>query len=183
MMNTHTTDPRLVRAVRLAFCLVFTLLAVVVLAAPVVSYAQGGEESQPGREVTDDEVNAISHELYCPVCENVPLDVCGTEACARWRAQVRTLLEDGASQEDVIDYFVMQFGDRVVGTPQDPTLNLLSWAVPLAGVIVGAAIVAVVLVRWRLGGAAMVEVELHDDESGENDEYRARLERELESLE
>lgn len=167
-----------------AVALVIAALAVGALVAPGVAHAQGGgDDSPPVREVTDDEVNAVSSELYCPVCENIPLDVCGTEACARWRAQVRTLLEEGASQDEVIDYFVTQFGDRVVGTPQDPTLNLLSWAVPLAGVIAGVTIVVVVLVRWRMGSATGVAAGRVDDQPGEIDEYRARLERELESLE
>jgi len=33
-------------------------------------------------KVTDDAVNSVAKELYCPVCENIPLDVCPTQACA-----------------------------------------------------------------------------------------------------
>ena len=47
------------------------------------------------RAVTDDQVNAIAQQLYCPVCENVPLDVCPTAACAQWRATIREKLEAG----------------------------------------------------------------------------------------
>jgi cytochrome c-type biogenesis protein CcmH len=165
--------------------LLFLAALVLMVVGPVVVEAQGGGDPTPVREVTDDEVNAISHELYCPVCENIPLDVCGTEACARWRAQVRTLLEQGASGDEVIAYFVRQFGDRVVGVPQDPTLNSLSWAVPVAAVILGVIIVGVVFARWRSGGepdAAPPDDE-DDDVASDDDDYRARLERELETLE
>ena len=34
-----------------------------------------------GPTPTDDAVNKIAKQLYCPVCENTPLDVCPTEAC------------------------------------------------------------------------------------------------------
>ena len=30
---------------------------------------------------TDDDVNAVAKQLYCPVCENTPIDVCPTQAC------------------------------------------------------------------------------------------------------
>lgn len=30
--------------------------------------------------VTADQVNAIAKKLFCPVCENIPLDTCGTAA-------------------------------------------------------------------------------------------------------
>ena len=39
--------------------------------------------------ITDDQVNAIANQLYCPVCENIPLDTCGTLACEDWREEIR----------------------------------------------------------------------------------------------
>jgi cytochrome c-type biogenesis protein CcmH/NrfF len=51
------------------------LLAILlVLASP--GFAQGSDP-------TDDEVNAIASQLYCPVCENIPLDACGTAISPR----------------------------------------------------------------------------------------------------
>ena len=44
---------------------------------------------------SDDEVNAIARQLYCPVCENTPLDVCPTQACAQWRDLIRQMLAEG----------------------------------------------------------------------------------------
>ncbi len=154
----------------------------VILLGTGMALAQGGGDgtTPPVREVTADEVNAISNKLYCPVCENIPLDVCGTEACARWRAQVRTLLEGGASEDEVIAYFVNQFGERVVGTPQDPTLNFLSWSVPVAGVVLGLVAVGVIFIRWRgQRGPVRRTAELAEDEATLDADYRARLEREL----
>jgi cytochrome c-type biogenesis protein CcmH len=166
---------------------VAAILVVVALALVVPVHAQGdGGDTPPVREVTDDEVNAISHQLYCPVCENVPLDVCGTPACIRWRAQVRTLLEGGASEAEVVDYFVEQFGQRVVGEPLDPALSFLSWAVPAGAVIIGLAVFGIVLLRWRAGDAdpvLAVEVVMPEGPALTDDDYRARLERELRMLE
>ena len=48
---------------------------------------------------TDDEVNAIAKQLFCPVCENVPLDVCPTQACKDWREDIRQKLAAGWSEE------------------------------------------------------------------------------------
>ena len=81
------------------------LLAVLTIAASffavAVVYAQT-------RLPTDDEVNAIAKQLYCPVCPNTPLDVCETQACKDWRAQIRDQLAAGWSEERIIDYFVTQ---------------------------------------------------------------------------
>jgi cytochrome c-type biogenesis protein CcmH len=109
------------------------LLAVLLLgvylffAAIPVAAAQGDVPVAP---VTDDEVNDIAKKLYCPVCENITLDTCGTAACADWRYEIRLQLEAGKTEKDIIEDFVLRFGDRVVGTPLDPLLRILSLVTP-----------------------------------------------------
>ena len=44
------------------------LLALLLALLPVAVYAQD--------EVTDDEVNDVAKDIYCPVCESTPLDEC-----------------------------------------------------------------------------------------------------------
>ena len=47
---------------------------------------------------SDDDVNQIAKKLFCPVCENVPLDVCPTQACTQWRATIKEKLVAGWSE-------------------------------------------------------------------------------------
>jgi cytochrome c-type biogenesis protein CcmH len=116
------------------------LLLVLVIGVARTVYAQDGNV----RAVTDDEVNAIAKKLYCPVCENITLDTCGTAACADWRYEIRLQLESGSTEEQIVEDFVRRFGDRVVGTPLDPTLRAVSLLTPwivIAAALVGAAVV------------------------------------------
>jgi cytochrome c-type biogenesis protein CcmH len=126
--------------------------------------------------VTDDDVNRVSKGLYCPVCENVPLEVCPTEACARWREQVRDLLACGASEQEVRDYFVARFGQVAVGTPTDPTLQFFTMTLPL--LLIGAlgVLIALTLWRWR---AKSAEPTVASELPETDDPYRAAVEREL----
>jgi cytochrome c-type biogenesis protein CcmH len=88
--------------------------------------------------VTDDEVNAVAKEIYCPVCESTPLDVCPTLACADWRDLIRTQLSEGASREEIFDYFAAQYGDGVLANPPRRGLSLIMlWVLPLAGILLG----------------------------------------------
>jgi len=79
---------------------------------------------------TDDQVNAVAKELYCPVCENIPLDVCPTQACAQWRALIKEKLTAGWTNEQIKQYFVDQYGDRVLGQPPARGLNWLVYILP-----------------------------------------------------
>jgi cytochrome c-type biogenesis protein CcmH len=111
------------------------LLTLVVLALALPALAQDAGRT----DITADEVNAIARKLYCPVCENIPLDVCAVAACEDWRYEIRLQLEAGMTEQEIIDDFVRRFGDRAVGIPQDPTLRALALIMPWLAM--GAAIV------------------------------------------
>lgn len=79
---------------------------------------------------TDNEVNAVAKQLYCPVCENISLDVCPTTACAQWRALIREQLAVGKTAEEIKEYFVANYGDRVLSTPPTRGFNWLVYVLP-----------------------------------------------------
>ncbi|MBN1312664.1 MAG: cytochrome c-type biogenesis protein CcmH [Anaerolineae bacterium] len=158
------------------------LVLVVVLLFSVVSFASAQEpvEPTPAAPVTDDRVNAIAEQLYCPVCENVPLDVCGTQACADWRDEIRTMLEQGKSEADIKGYFAERYGQRVLATPEARGLNMLVWALPVIGALAAIIILVVTLRRLAPGALdAQSPPEIEPDYSGIDQEYVSRLEREL----
>lgn len=128
--------------------------------------------------VTDDDVNSVAQQMYCPVCENIPLDVCPTDACKQWRDEIRTQLEAGLPPDEIIKGFVARYGDQVVGTPQDPTLRALSLVTPwiIAVGVIGLALT--VLWRWRRNPT--IKPAPAEGIANQTDEdYRARLERDL----
>lgn len=133
--------------------------------------------------VSDDEVNEIAGKLYCPVCENIPLDVCGTSACSDWRYEIRIQLEKGMTDQEIIDDFVHRFGDRVVGTPQDPTLRVLSLATPYVALIIGFILTLITLFKLRTQQPQILttlqNVENNADTAKQADRYRDLLEQDL----
>ena len=66
---------------------------------------------------SDDDVNRVAKQMFCPVCENTPLDVCPTQACSEWRGLIREKLAAGWTDEQIKNYFVAQYGDRVLAEP------------------------------------------------------------------
>lgn len=152
-----------------------------ILAALVALLALAVPAAAQDTTITDDEVNAVASDMYCPVCENIPLDTCPTAACADWREEIRTMLADGFSEQDVKDAFVVRYGERVVGTPQDPFLRALSLVTPW---LMGAAVLVVgayVLLRWQQRRPALAEAAAVPDAGSQahDSDYRARLEADL----
>lgn len=124
------------------------LLLITILTSLSVVSVVFAQEGQPGYP-TDNDVNRVAKQLYCPVCPNTPLDVCETKACQDWRAQIRDQLAEGWTDQQVIDYFVAQYGERVLAEPQRKGFTSLVWFLPLVAVLLGLGIVYEILKNWR----------------------------------
>ena len=133
------------------FCrLCFAPLLGAALMLGVLFQVAAAETPQPPQAVpSDDAVNAIARELYCPVCDNIPLDVCPTTACAQWRDLIRQKLADGWTEQQVKEYFVTQYGDKVLAEPPRRGLNWLVYTLPPLFFIFGAFLLFRVLGRMK----------------------------------
>jgi cytochrome c-type biogenesis protein CcmH len=135
--------------------------------------AAAGQSPTPPA-VSDDKVNAVARNMYCPICENVPLDVCPTQACSQWRDLIREKLAQGWTPAQVQDYFVQQYGDRVLAEPPRRGLNLLVYILPPVVILIAAYILFRVLRKMRRSAALPVV-----PPSTAEDDYIRRLEEEL----
>jgi cytochrome c-type biogenesis protein CcmH len=150
--------------------LLFLLLGMSFLATPVMA-----QEQLP----SDDEVNAIASQLYCPVCENVPLDVCPTQACAQWRETIRERLIAGENEQEIKDFFVEQYGARVLATPPATGFNWLVYVLPPAVFLVGAFVLVRTFRNWRKTPPIVVPEEVQGQDAASQDPYVQRIEAEL----
>ncbi len=142
--------------------------------------------AQDAGEISDDMVNAIARRMFCPVCPNEPLDTCRTDACARWREDIRAQLAAGRTEDQIIADFVARYGERASSTPLDPTLRGFSVYVPW--LIAGAALIVGVFTFWRwrtarrAGDDGLAQPPVSPGAGGPADadaDYRSALERDL----
>ena len=128
---------------------------------------------------SDDEVNAIAAKLFCPVCENTPLDVCPTQACAQWRDEIRYRLAQGWNEGQIMDYFAENYGIRVLAEPPRQGLNWLVYIVPPLAFLAGAFILFRAFRSWKVLSKQVAEERSLDTEEKDADPYLDRMEEEL----
>ncbi len=154
----------------------------------LVIFAAGSFRSVQAQDAlptpSDDDINRVAKQMFCPVCENTPLDVCPTQACSEWRRLIRQKLAEGWTDEQIKDYFVAQYGDRVLAEPPRRGLNWLIYVLPPAFFGVGVIIVWRVLLsmknkRVQVGGGLAPSPQPDPDA----DPYLTRLEEELKKKE
>ncbi len=153
---------------------IFVLLALLVLAGLWVGAAKAQQPTP-----SDDDVNAVASQLYCPVCENTPLDVCPTEACHQWRELIRQQLAEGWTQDQIKQYFVANYGARVLGEPPRTGLNWLVYILPPVLILIGAFILFRALRNWTRPSKAVAGSGESEAKPVEQDEYVAKFEEEL----
>lgn len=127
---------------------------------------------------SDDEVNAVASQLYCPVCESTPLDVCPTEACRQWRDLIRTQLADGMNEDQIKQYFVDNYGARVLAEPPKQGYFWLAYLLPPVIILAGAIMLFRSFKVWTKPQAASAGVD-EDQSDPSKDDYVARFEEEI----
>lgn len=140
-----------------------------------------GSALAQGNTPTDDDVNAVARQLFCPVCENTPLDVCPTEACKQWRELIRLKLSEGWSETQIKEYFVEQYGARVLAEPPRQGFSWLVYLVPPVLLAIGAYLVFSTLRSMRSPAPQTAPVAPAATPSLAEDDRR-RVEEELKKL-
>ena len=130
------------------------MILVLSLAAPgAVAHAQEeGSSSDPEQTKGYDEAEALSIDrmLMCPVCPAETIDQAQVEVSRQMRQVVREMLSQGSSRDEILDFFVGNYGADILAAPPKSGFNLLAWAVP-ATAIVAVLVVGLLVIRSMTG--------------------------------
>jgi cytochrome c-type biogenesis protein CcmH len=103
----------------------------------------------PSRQTLDQRVHDVASQLKCLVCQGESVADSPAMLSLQMRGIIRLQLQSGKSEQEVIQYFVSRYGDRILLSPPMQGLTLLAWIVPIALMIGGALLVFFVLRSWQ----------------------------------
>ena len=117
-------------------------------------------------ELTEKRLQAISSELRCLVCQNESLAGSNAELAHDLRREIRTLIQDGKSDNEIMEFMVSRYGDFVLYRPPLKGTTLLLWFGPALFFAVG----LIALIRYlRRRNLAIKDAPLSADEQAELD--------------
>jgi cytochrome c-type biogenesis protein CcmH len=87
----------------------------------------------------------LSNELRCLVCQNSTLADSDAPLAQDLRKEIRSQLENGKSDEEVVAYLVARYGNFVTFRPPVNTSTALLWFGPFFMLIIGAITLVIVL--------------------------------------
>ena len=80
---------------------------------------------------TEQRLFAISSELRCLVCQNESIAGSNAELANDLRREIRTMIRDGKSDAEIMDFMVSRYGDFVRYRPPLKGSTLLLWFGPV----------------------------------------------------
>ncbi|MDJ1007281.1 MAG: cytochrome c-type biogenesis protein CcmH [Paracoccaceae bacterium] len=135
------------------------LLLVCLLASPAFAVEPDEMLADPALEAR---ANALDDVIRCVQCRSEAIGSSNADWARDARLVVRELIADGASDEEVLAFFVERYGEVVLMRPTTTGANLVLWLAAPA-MLLGAGIVALVYLRRRStaepGGAALTPEE------------------------
>ncbi len=87
--------------------------------------------------VVEKRLIAISTELRCLVCQNESLAASQAELAIDLRNQVRELIIDNKTDQEILDYLTTRYGDFVLYRPPFKPLTWALWTAPAILVLIG----------------------------------------------
>ena len=145
------------------------LLPLLLLAA---SWAQAVVETYDfSDESRQHRYTRFTEELRCPKCQNQNLAGSNAPIAADLRRELHRMLEEGKSDQEIVDFMVDRYGEFVLYRPRFNGETAVLWFAPGAFLLVG--LIAVVVIYRRQKSPEQLSV----DDAPLNDEERDRLNR------
>ena len=121
---------------------------------------------------------AMEEQVMCVVCKT-PLAVANGPQADAERDFIRERIAQGLTEQQIKDALVVQYGDRVLALPKEHGFNLAVYLIPIAVLLGGLALLAVMLPRWRRGARARALATGTAGGPGLSDEETRRLDEDL----
>lgn len=119
------------------------MLAVVAVAL-VIGVSQGREPTTKAERAQH-----LSEQLMCPRCKGQSVADSASSASEGIRQFIDARIDQGATNQQIIDELSIQYGDSIVLTPEKSGLAGLVWTLPVAVLVAALVGIGFAFRRWR----------------------------------
>ncbi len=99
-----------------------------------------------------DRYRVLTEELRCPKCQNQNIADSDAPIAMDMRAEIFKKLENGESNDEIVEFLVDRYGDFVRYNPPVNSSTAILWYGPFALLALGFGMVAVIVIRRRRAG-------------------------------
>ncbi|WP_241556951.1 cytochrome c-type biogenesis protein [Marinomonas hwangdonensis] len=123
-------------------CVLFSMLS-------FAHYALGQEQMTFRSELNKTRYQSLLAELRCPKCQNQSLADSNAGISVDLREQVHFMIEQGKTDQEIVDYMVARYGAFVLYRPQHSSATFLLWYGPFILLAIGFLVFTTVVMSNR----------------------------------
>ena len=86
---------------------------------------------------SEQRAQAIDNSLICPICPGETIDRSQVQLAKDMQVIVREQIHEGRSDDEIRQFFVDRYGERVLAAPPREGFHWLVWGLPPAGIALG----------------------------------------------
>lgn len=124
---------------------------------------------------------AVEELLIAPCCWRAPLSKHYSGTAERMKEDLRKMLVDGKTGEEIVDYYKAIYGERILSSPPNAGFNRMAYLFTPLMFLVGGGIIFITLRRWRSGRLNSEDAAMAGDSGGPSKDprHQARIDDEL----
>lgn len=116
---------------------------------------------------TEKVFHKLSEELRCLVCQNQNIAESNAGLAKDLRLEIYTMLQQGKTEDEIVDFLVQRYGDYVLYRPPFKPLTWLLWFGPIIAFVIGL-IVAIRFMKSQMKNKQVVSLSEVDIERIKN---------------
>ncbi len=117
--------------------IISSLILAVVLSFSAPAFSAPIETFKFDSPETEKVFHKLSDELRCLVCQNQNIAESNADLAKDLRLEIYTMLMDGKTEDEIIDFMVQRYGDYVLYDPPFKPMTWLLWLGPLMIFVLG----------------------------------------------
>jgi cytochrome c-type biogenesis protein CcmH len=141
----------------------------------IIMSATAGQSEQ-----LEERARELDGKVMAPCCWTQPVSHHYSPVADEIRQRTRQMLAEGKSGEEILDYYVSVYGERILASPRPRGFNLLAWVLPWVLFLAGA-VFLVTLLRYWIRKPAVAAGTPQDSQVDES--LRIRVDQELKDFE
>lgn len=88
-------------------------------------------------QTKESKVYDVADQLMCPVCRGQTVADSNSDLARDMRNVIKKMLEEGKSEEEIVNYFSQRYGNSILASPPVRGVNIVLWFLPLTGITIG----------------------------------------------
>ncbi len=96
----------------------------------------------------DSSIDPIQQELMCQCGCTMVLYSCDCGTAEQMRGEIKTMLGEGKNSQQILDYYVGKYGEKVLAAPTKQGFNLTAYITPFVAIVLAGGVILLILRQW-----------------------------------